>query len=113
MSLSKVIDLGVIKQPLHAPEIAVAASMAFTQGFAFAKLSTPEGGVVYIEARPAFEALPMKVEITGPVTIALHEQYPLETKPALPPVGPRCCVLEPLAPRPHLMGKHPQDTTRP
>lgn len=101
MNLKPVIDLGELKQPIFAPEISAAAAAAFKHGYQFAKLTTADGGVVFIAARPAMDGAPVKLTITGPVTIVGESHHPL----ALPPVHRRCFV-NPLPPRVGLKPTH-------
>lgn len=96
-----IIDLGVLKQPLHAPEIHAAANVAFSKGFHLAKLSTPEGGELFIVAKPSLETLPVKLTITGPVCITASAHHPLIQDP----VHPRC-VARPDHMRPGVFTHH-------
>lgn len=108
----KDLDLGTLKKPVFACELAVAANEAHKAGAPTAILRTPEGGWIAVLAQPLTDKTPITVSIEGPVVIAPVEGYAIaqsggasETAPAAggsaagvspAPLAPGC-----RSPRPH------------
>lgn len=100
-----VIDLGQLTLPIAAPEIRAASTVAFQHGYQFAKLTTADGGVLFIAAQPALDGAPLKVQIEGPVSISLPDGGPSFDLSPLPPLAPGCRCPD-LPPRAHLLAIH-------
>lgn len=112
--LLPIIDLGEMKHAIVAPEIKAAAAVAHEAGFAFAKLTTPGGGVIHISAQARDESGPVRVFITGGITIVSLPSHPVQTVSQSPHPLPSSLRYQPNAPlRPHLCGLRTADTARP
>lgn len=104
------LDLGTLKKPVFAVELAVAAAHAHKAGKATATLHTAEGGTISILAQPLSDKTPITVALDGPVVIAPCEGYPVDERSGeaplpLLPVHPRA-VVSTLPPRAHLLAIH-------